>query len=47
MFLSGLVSNYQITAIIYQADHRDIQKDINHVLRDWHFREGCLGRSEV
>jgi hypothetical protein len=28
-FLSGRVSNNQITAILYQAGHTDIQKDIN------------------
>lgn len=28
-FLSGLVSNIQITVIFYQPSHTDIQKDIN------------------
>jgi len=40
MALSGSVSNNQVTAIFYQAGHRDIQKDINLALRDWYFREG-------
>lgn len=47
MVLSGSVSNNQITAIFYQAHHRDIQKGINLVLWDWYFREGFLGRSAV
>lgn len=47
MVLSGSVSNNQITAIFYQAGHRDIQKDINLALWDWHFREGFLERSDV
>lgn len=47
MVLSGSVSNNQITAIFYQAGHRDIQKDISCALRDWYFREGSLEGSEV
>lgn len=47
MFLSGSVSNNQITAIFYQASHRDIQKGINFALWDWCFREGFLERSDV
>jgi hypothetical protein len=47
MVLSGSVSNNQITAIFYQADHRDIQKDINLALWNWYFRERFLERSDM
>lgn len=47
MVLSGSVSNNQIIAILYQAGHRDIQKDINLALWDWYFREGFLEGSDV
>ncbi len=36
MFLSGWISNNQITAIFYQVIHRDIQNGINLGIWDWY-----------
>jgi len=41
------MSNHRITVILYQAGHRDIQKDIGLAMRDWYFQEGFLERSDA
>ncbi len=49
MFLSGSVSNNQITAIFYQASYRNIQKAIGLAMQtgiSWYFREGFLEEEE-
>jgi len=35
MFLSGWISNYQITAILYQLSHKHIQKGRNLEMWEW------------